>query len=127
MGNKGVGALASHQTLRLPGVSSIGLFLPPCRSGRDGAGGFRVPHPGWLLLVSCSGGAGVEALTTPISERSAGWHPWRTPIPPVLPLGRAWKSLLGASPCLCPPPEAGPLAPEWLLRKQRRELGLVQG
>lgn len=29
MGNGGVGALASHQTLTLSGVSSIGLLLAP--------------------------------------------------------------------------------------------------
>lgn len=75
----------------------------------------------------------------PISERSAGWHPWRTPISPVLPLeelGRAsWvqpleelgKASWVQAPASAPLLEAGPLAPEWQLHKQRQELGPVQG
>lgn len=63
----------------------------------------------------------------PISERSAGRHPWRTPISPCCPWEELGKASWVQAPAPAPLLEAGPLAPEWVLRKQRRELGLVQG
>lgn len=127
MGNRDVGALASHQTLTLPGISSIGLLPAPLQVWERWDRGLWCPTQSGFSLSPAKGGAGVQVWTTPLSERSAGWHPWRTPISPCCPWEELGKASWVQAPAPAPLLEAGPLAPEWLLRKQRRELGLVQG